>query len=57
VATRILRAGPFYPAEDHHQDFFKTNPAHYEAYRVGCGRDQVMAALWGKDAHRGSAHR
>ncbi len=57
VVTRILAAGPFYPAEDYHQDFFKKDPAHYEAYRVGCGRDRVMAALWGKDAHRGSVHK
>jgi peptide-methionine (S)-S-oxide reductase len=56
VATRILPAGPFYAAEDYHQHFFKTNAAHYNAYRIGCGRDRAMTALWGKDAHRGSFH-
>jgi len=57
VVTRILPAGPFYPAEDYHQDFFKKEPERYEAYRIGCGRDRVMTALWGKDAHRGSVHK
>jgi peptide-methionine (S)-S-oxide reductase len=57
VVTRILPAGPFYPAEDYHQDFFKREPERYEAYRMGCGRDRVMTALWGKDAHKGSVHK
>ena len=57
VVTRILPAGPFYPAEDYHQDFFKKEPERYEAYRIGCGRDRVMTQLWGKDAHRGSVHK
>jgi peptide-methionine (S)-S-oxide reductase len=57
VVTRILPAGPFYPAEDYHQDFFKKEPERYEAYRIGCGRDRVMAQLWGKDAHKGSVHK
>jgi peptide-methionine (S)-S-oxide reductase len=57
VVTRILPAGPFYPAEDYHQNFFKKEPERYEMYRIGCGRDRVMTALWGKDAHKGSVHK
>lgn len=53
VATRILPALPFYAAEDYHQDFAKNNPARYEAYRVGCGRDRALRAVWGERAFAG----
>lgn len=43
IATEILPAAPFYPAEDYHQDFYKKNPAHYTRYRQGSGRDQFIA--------------
>ena len=45
VTTR--NAAPFYNAEDYHQDFARRNPAHYERYRIGCGRDRVLKVLWG----------
>jgi peptide-methionine (S)-S-oxide reductase len=45
VATR--NAAPFYNAEAYHQDFAKRNPVRYEQYRVGCGRDRVIKAVWG----------
>ncbi len=32
VATQILEAKPFYPAEEHHQGYCKKQPAHYKAY-------------------------
>ena len=57
IVTEILPAVVFYPAESYHQDFFKKSAAHYEAYRISCGRDRVMASMWGKDAHRGSVHK
>lgn len=44
VTTR--NAAPFYNAEGYHQDFYKKNPTHYERYRVGCGRDRVIKAVW-----------
>lgn len=46
IATAILPAGTFWPAEAYHQDFARRNAAHYGAYRVGCGRDARLAALW-----------
>lgn len=55
VATQILTAGQFYPAEGYHQDFAKKNPEHYGRYRVGCGRDQRLRAIWGDEAGRVSA--
>jgi len=48
VTTR--NAAPFWNAEGYHQDFAKKNPAHYERYRIGCGRDRVLKVVWGAAA-------
>ncbi|MEE2751063.1 MAG: peptide-methionine (S)-S-oxide reductase MsrA [Myxococcota bacterium] len=47
VVTEILSAGPFWLAEEYHQDFYKKNPSHYLRYRKGCGRDRRLEELWG----------
>jgi peptide-methionine (S)-S-oxide reductase len=46
IATKILPLTTFYPAEAYHQGYAKKNPAAYEAYRVGCGRDKRLAVVW-----------
>jgi peptide-methionine (S)-S-oxide reductase len=48
VVTQIQVAGPFYKAEDYHQDYYKKNPVRYKYYRTSCGRDQRLQQLWGK---------
>jgi len=48
VQTEINAAGPFYAAEEYHQDFFKKNPIRYKFYRLNCGRDKRLEAIWGK---------
>lgn len=48
LAVQLRAAGPFYPAEAYHQQFTKKNPQYYERYRVGCGRDRRLQAVWGK---------
>jgi peptide-methionine (S)-S-oxide reductase len=50
VETQIVEAGPFYRAEDYHQDYSKKNPIRYRYYRYGCGRDARLAEIWGEAA-------
>jgi peptide-methionine (S)-S-oxide reductase len=62
VATIIAMAPTFWPAEDYHQNFWQgsellqnglTRAQHYARYRVGCGKNQQVEAIWGKEAFRG----
>ncbi len=60
IVTPVLSAGPFYPAEAYHQDYYKgnslvltragpkTQAKAYKFYRDSCGRDARVKALWGK---------
>jgi peptide-methionine (S)-S-oxide reductase len=50
IATAILSAGPFWRAEEYHQDYWKKNPIRYQYYRLGCGRDARLHAVWGDEA-------
>ncbi|AKF09248.1 peptide-methionine (S)-S-oxide reductase MsrA [Sandaracinus amylolyticus] len=47
IVTEITDAGPFWIAEDYHQDFYRTHPVRYTEYRLGCGRDARLRQIWG----------
>ncbi len=49
LATQILDAGPFWLAEDYHQDYARLNPVRYGYYRDASGRDRFIAATWADD--------
>jgi peptide-methionine (S)-S-oxide reductase len=50
IATPILPAATFYPAEGYHQNFHVTNAARYKFYKFGCGRAQRLQEIWGDPA-------
>jgi peptide-methionine (S)-S-oxide reductase len=47
VLVAIAKAGPFYRAEEYHQDYYKKNSLRYNYYRWGCGRDKRLSEIWG----------
>lgn len=62
VVTPVLSAGDFWPAEEYHQDYYKSSDIvltrggpmqkknAYQFYREGCGRDARLAQVWGDQA-------
>ncbi len=56
IATEIREAGPFWPAEDDHQDYYIRNPVRYRFYRWSCGRDARLREVWGAAADGDGAH-
>ena len=62
IVTPVLGAAPFYPAEEYHQDYYRSDDiiltrfgpsskaTAYGRYRSACGRDDRVAEVWGPDA-------
>ena len=49
IVTDIIEAGPFYRAEEYHQDFYRKNPERYESYRLNSGRGPFLLRVWGDE--------
>jgi len=47
IVTEILPAMKFWPAEDHHQKYYRENPEHFEAFEEGSGRVSFKKDKWG----------
>ena len=46
IATEILPAMKFWPAEDYHQQYYRKNPEHFEAFEQGSGRVSFQKKNW-----------
>lgn len=46
IATQILKAMPFYVAEENHQDYYKKQSFHYRLYKKGSGREDFIKNNW-----------
>lgn len=49
IVTRILPAGPFYRAEEYHQNYWQRNAVRYKIYRLYSGRTRFLKDKWGTD--------
>lgn len=52
IAVAIEPRSPFFPAEDYHQNYHHKNPAKYQFFRLGSGRDAYVFKHWGIRAAR-----
>jgi len=46
IVTEIIPEAAFYPAEDHHQNFYIREPVRYRIYRAHSGRDRYLDKVW-----------
>ena len=47
IATQIIPAGKFFPAEDYHQEYYRKNPLRFNSYEALSGRISFHKRMWG----------
>jgi peptide methionine sulfoxide reductase msrA/msrB len=47
IVTEVIKASPFFKAEEYHQNYYKKHPLRYKYYRYRSGRDQFIERIWG----------
>ena len=52
IVTEILPAMKFWPAEDYHQQYYRKNPEHFEAFEYGSGRVSFEKKNWGEEKQK-----
>ncbi|MRR10091.1 peptide-methionine (R)-S-oxide reductase, partial [bacterium] len=52
IAVTVLPFTTFYPAEEHHRQYYKACPAQYQRYRTFSGRADYLKRTWGEGSPR-----
>ncbi len=55
LSVPLRPAARFYPAEEHHQDYYRKNAVRYDAYHRASGRGPYLESVWGRTGPQGSS--